>query len=825
MKKTILILATIVCFKSKMNSQTYTIGTIAGTTTCGYSGDGGLATQAQFAGYAGILADSTGNIYIADYPNSCIRKINKVTGIVTTIAGNGTSGFSGDGGPAINAQMGWPGQMVFNPNGTAILFHDPTNNRVRKIDLITGIITTVFGNGNPGTVVQNVVATASPLFGGKNLTYNANGDLYMSVGSTGDCAVYKIDKITNIVTRVVGNGTQTQSGDGGLATAAGLNQPKGIAFDANGNLYLTDFTNRIRKVNGLTGIITTVVGSSAGFSGDGGLATAAKINGPERICFDNNNNLLIDDAGNNRIRIVNLTTGIINTFAGTGVLGGLGDGGPATQAQISTNLSRSFYGNSFYTTGNCRLREIKLNGPANLIFGNVFVDCNNNCTKQPNETYAPGAAQIVATNGTNTYTTLPNAYGNYSFNGLTSGIYTITPSALTNYAICSGASFTANVTATTNLAYNFAVKEISAPPVDYSSLVKLSNGLPGPGAVPGGTISIHAYNSMINASSCTTISPTKIKIILPPNMSFGTVIGSTVAPSAIITATTGDTIVWNNPLPFDVHHFTAVTATNAVIGNNYCIKAIVYPLSDYNPLNNTSSVCKNYGGPFDPNEKTSDAIGMASNGDILSNTTDLTYTLRFQNLGTAPSVNVLIKDTIDLNLDINSIQILSSSFPVQTQVNTNTREVNFRFNTIFLPAASVNEPASHGYVQYKINLNPSLPQGTVIKNRGHIYFDYNAAVSTNQTINTIVMVTGINNNELNRSTSIYPNPTNNNIFITSSSNILKLEVINHIGQVVFVKENINSTNTSVDMQNLSHGIYFVQLQTTAGLVNKKVIKE
>ncbi|MGZ3882782.1 MAG: T9SS type A sorting domain-containing protein, partial [Bacteroidia bacterium] len=218
------------------------------------------------------------------------------------------------------------------------------------------------------------------------------------------------------------------------------------------------------------------------------------------------------------------------------------------------------------------------------------------------------------------------------------------------------------------------------------------------------------------------------------------------------------------------------------------------------------------------------AAGMSANGNILPGTTDLTYTIRFQNLGTAPAVNVLIKDTIDPNLNISSIQVLASSYPVQMQVNTSTREVDFSFNTIFLPDASANEPGSHGFVRYKINLNPSLPLNTSIKNRGQIFFDYNSAVATNQTINTIV-ATNIKETAAAKTISLYPNPTNGYLTINSSATITRIEVINALGQTELMKERINEQETSLDLSHLVQGVYFIQLYTTQGVITKKIIRE
>ena len=307
-------------------------------------------------------------------------------------------------------------------------------------------------------------------------------------------------------------------------------------------------------------------------------------------------------------------------------------------------------------------------------------------------------------------------------------------------------------------------------------------------------------------------------------MSYGNVVGPTPPPSSIIPSATGDTVVWNNPLMNGSYKFTAVTATNAVIGTSYCIKSLIYPLNDPVLTNNLYTTCRLYGGPFDPNAKTSEAPGMSANGNILPNTTDLTYTILFQNLGNGPAVNVTIKDTIDASLNINSLQIIASSFPVETQVNAISKIVDFKFKNIYLPASSVNEPASHGFVRYKLDLNNNLPLGTQIKNRAHIYFDYNAAVVTNQTVNTISIITGINESEFAKTISVYPNPTSKQININSSATIKNVMVLNPMGQLIFAAE-YNIHNASVDLEKLGAGIYFLQVETEKGAVTKKIIKQ
>lgn len=460
------------------------------------------------------------------------------------------------------------------------------------------------------------------------------------------------------------------------------------------------------------------------------------------------------------------------------------------------------------------------------VSGNAYVDCNNNCTKDGSEYYPNySAVNVLLTSSTNTIFAQPDANGNYSVNAPI-GNYTITPNAASVYSICSTPSAAISVTSSSTFTFNVGLREVSVPPTDFSTYLTLTNGNPGPGAVPGGTITINAYNSRYGSACSVLTNPTALKVVLPPLMSFGAIVGLTPAPSAIISAAAGDTIVWNSPAPNGLHQFTAITATNAVIGNNYCVKSMILPLIDGNATNNVHSICRNYGGPFDPNDKASEAPGMAANGDIPPSTTDLIYTLQFQNLGTGKAVNVTIKDTINTNLDINSLQVLSSSFPVQTQVNTVNNLVDFKFLNINLPAAVVNEPGSHGYVRYKINLKPSLALGTKIYNRGHIYFDYNAPVATNKTVNTIVLAAGINELKSNDIINLYPNPTKSGVTINSSENLKSVQVYNITGALLINVSDINSKTITIDLQQFAKGLYFVKTETKDNkVVTKKVILE
>jgi sugar lactone lactonase YvrE len=265
----------------------------------GYSGDGGAATIASLFRPTDVAFDAMGNMYIADQGNQVIRKVN-TAGIISTFAGNGISGFSGDGGQATAAEFNNPQNLTVDAAGN-LYIADKGNNRIRRVST-SGIISTVAGTGTAGYSGDGGQATAAEINGAYDVAFDASGNMYLA-----DCYNYRIRKVNaaGIISTVVGNGTGGYSGDGGQATAAGLYWPAGIIFDGAGNMYISDFgTDRVRMVN-TVGIISTVAGNGTwAYSGDGGLATAAELNGPYGIAFDAFSNLYIADLLNNRIRMV-----------------------------------------------------------------------------------------------------------------------------------------------------------------------------------------------------------------------------------------------------------------------------------------------------------------------------------------------------------------------------------------------------------------------------------------------------------------------------------------------------------------------------------------
>jgi sugar lactone lactonase YvrE len=310
------------------------INTLAGNGTHGYSGDGGAAGSAELNYPWGDAVDSSGNIYIADEENQRIRKITASTGVISTVAGDGQEGFSGDGGAATSAALYYPVGVAVDGSGN-IYIADCDNERIRKVTASTGVITTVAGTGTAGYSGDGGAAISAKLDAPEGVTVDANGNIY--IADEANQRIRKVTASTGIITTVAGIGTAGYSGDGGAATSAKLNYPQGVAVDANDDIYIADFQNsRIRKVSASTGVITTVAGTgAAGYSGDDGAATSAKLDEPEGVAVDALGNIYIADTFNYRIREVTVSTGIINTVAGDGSEGYSGDGGAATSAKLN----------------------------------------------------------------------------------------------------------------------------------------------------------------------------------------------------------------------------------------------------------------------------------------------------------------------------------------------------------------------------------------------------------------------------------------------------------------------------------------------------------
>ena len=303
-----------------------TITTVAGNGSSGYSGDGGPATQAKLTSVFGLAAGPDGSLYIADTGSNRIRKVDP-KGIITTVAGNGPAGYSGDGGPATQAGLNNPWGVAVGPDGS-VYIADTGSNRIRKVDS-KGIITTVAGNGSSGYSGDGGPATQTSLYYPSGVAVGPDGSIYVA-----DTYNQRIRRVgTDGIISTVAGGSSGGRGDGGPAIQATLSVPFKVALGPDGSLYIvTGYT--IRKVDP-QGIITTVAGqpNSSGYSGDGGPATQALLWAVFSVGVGPDGSFYIPDYGSKRIRRVE-TGGVITTVAGNGSAGYSGDGGPATRASL-----------------------------------------------------------------------------------------------------------------------------------------------------------------------------------------------------------------------------------------------------------------------------------------------------------------------------------------------------------------------------------------------------------------------------------------------------------------------------------------------------------
>jgi sugar lactone lactonase YvrE len=296
----------------QIDMQTGIITTLVGTGVQGFSPDNTPAAQALISNPAGVVADPFGNVYILDRNVNRLRMVSAATQTIVTVAGNGTEGFSGDGGPGTLAALSvnpvgptfyTDDRQLGSDSAGNIFIPDVGNSRVRRLDRQTGIITTVAGNGQRGFSGDGGPATAASFFLPGGVTVDTAGNLFIT--DTFNNRIRKVDAKTGIITTVAGSGPATSTGDGGLATLATLDTPLAVALDAAQNLYITERNaNKVRKVNAQTGIITTVAGRGGGFAGDGGPATNASFAAPGGITFDGNGNLFVIDGANNRVRAI-----------------------------------------------------------------------------------------------------------------------------------------------------------------------------------------------------------------------------------------------------------------------------------------------------------------------------------------------------------------------------------------------------------------------------------------------------------------------------------------------------------------------------------------
>jgi sugar lactone lactonase YvrE len=313
----------------RIDAVTGTIATYAGTGTAGYNGDNIAATSANLNYPRGIRLDASDNLYIADVSNQRVRRVDAVTKLITTVAGTGTGGYNGDNILATAAQLQSPDGVAFDSSGR-LYIADNGNRRVRLVDAGTKLITTYAGNGSTGYNGENIPATSAEFANIRSIGLDSADNLYIVDAGT-NVRVREVDAATQHINTIAGNGVAGFSGDGGPAVNASLDDPEGIAIDSVSNLYVSDFNvQRVRRIS--SGIIDTIAGS---WGPENVPATSGFLAAPGQMAVTSSGTVLIADTLNSRVRQVDAATQNIHTVAGTGVPGYSGDGGAATSATLN----------------------------------------------------------------------------------------------------------------------------------------------------------------------------------------------------------------------------------------------------------------------------------------------------------------------------------------------------------------------------------------------------------------------------------------------------------------------------------------------------------
>lgn len=628
--------------------------------------------------------------------------------IIYTVAGTGIAGYNGDGISASSAQLAFPPAITADTMGN-IYIADQSNCRIRKV-APSGIITTVAGTGVCGFTGDGGLATAANISGLYDVWIDRFGNIYFA-----DNASHRVRKISTsgIITTIAGIGVAGFTGDGGLATAARLNNPGGVAVDTFGNIYIGDANNnRIRKIN-TSGIISTFAGTGvAGSLGDGGLATAAQLYSNGKMSFDKFGNMYVADNGNRKVRKITLA-GIITTVAGTGSGGSTGDGGPATSATFTFP-----FGVSVDTAGN------------------IFIDDFTN--KRVRKVNSSGIISTYAGNGT----------AGYSGDGGLATAAQIHPQASTSDKY--GNLYVADIS-------NHCIRKIVAtcvtpnPPTNTTSSLNVCSG------------------------------QTKILSVLDPGLirwyafpTGGTILGTGF--NFTTPALTADTT------------FYASTTTCATSSTRTAFPLTVQPLPNVTSSNDTN-VCNGSAIILNGGGATSYAwTGGITDGVSFPATLTTTYTVT----GT-------------------------SSFGC-TGTTTTTVTVNTPNPSFTASGATLTANVSSAIYQWYDCTTSSIISGAMNQvytatASGSYALIITEAGCTDTSGCQSVSFTGIDNNSMN-TFSIYPNPANDKIEIEAGTEVFELKIYNSIGELVLVKNETNmNSKTTIDVSGIQAGVYFVVMNS------------
>ena len=462
--------------------------------------------------------------------------------------------------------------------------------------------------------------------------------------------------------------------------------------------------------------------------------------------------------------------------------------------------------------------EIVVGDTCGNISGKIYHDMNSDCQFNAGDVALPYAPVQLFYNSQNIGWGYTDQNGDYFLNAPTGNVYEVKlggQMAIYGYSVTCPASGKYSIPALPSTGNDFGLTCTSG--FDLQANVWSQRFR------PGVVSSIYPY--VFNAS-CSPVSGQAKLILDDPRLTY---VGATNPPNQI----SGDTLIWNFTSLNNTSYWywwynsmgtvKVLTDVNAILGDSICVKFMVTPTSgDLNPANNTVVVCREISNSLDPNAKQVSPVGAGPSGNVPQNT-EFTYNVQFQNTGTDTAYNIYILDTLDADLNVSTFTPVASSHPMKVDILPGN-VARFTFSNIMLVDSFKNEPLSHGWVSYKISAKPNLSNGTQLKNTAYIYFDFNSAVVTNTTLNTVGDLSGVNELQPSPFISLYPNPTSSNIVITLHEKQLGADIllIDALGQVV-MREKATEKEINMNVSTLPAGIYTLKLNTGENTAGKKVV--
>lgn len=732
-------------------------------------GDGGPATAAQLGGTQGICSDGNGNVYVLEQgSNARVRKISP-TGIITTVAGYGVGGFSGDGGPATAAQFDAYG-LSCDGNGN-LYIGDWNNNRVRRVDAITGIITTVAGNGSYTTSGDGGPATAAGIKRPIGATMDNFGNLYIC--EYGAAKIRKVDALTGIITTF----------------ATGISSPCQIATDVNGNVYVGSQAGYIYKISP-SGISAIVAGGGVGTASNVP-ATSIALLGPEGVAVDADGNIFIADNNHSLIRKVD-PAGIITTLASH------------SNQWVGLDVS----GNLYITDGAGYVYKMD-SVSAGIGFDSYtslpvqfYIDVDSNCSFNPPDYYLSIPRSVAIDSNGITIDTLSVTSGiYYRPKGGPGTIYGFSFIHDTTWATCpvSGKVYDT----LTSYVGTYPTKYIAVKPTSTLFDLSVNPVIP----VTGRNDQwghIYVQNSLGLPLNGT------VKLSFDPRWYL-------TAESHPMPTIVGDTAIWTISLvspisatPTDIYYVLRNVAAQLPIGDVVEGDFSVTPSAgDHDPVNNFVIKHDTVKSGCDPNYIENMPSGCLP---YSAGAHQLQYTVHFENTGNDTAHDIYVLDTLSPYLDIHTFKLKLASAPMNiSYINSNgVNIIKFDFPKINLPDSS-HHGLCDAAVIYTISSLPALPDSTIIENKAGIYFDVNPVVPTNIAQNKIGCPLLIKNIAPAAAFELYPNPVSDELTIVADNSVYKSYVItNALGQVL-KQQAITQSETSVNTHSLTPGLYYIRL--------------